>query len=195
MGNVCLRVFAPGSLLAVTPRPRPLAALLLTVALGVTLSGCGVADSLLGDAPEAAPRDEPDGEITASAEADVFSLKVGDCLDYLALSETTTEFSSLPAVPCDQQHDSEIYAETALTEEQYEADLALAGDTETPTYADTFCHDAFAGFVGTTYEESTLDYTYLSPTPESWAQGDDLVQCIVVHLEGGLTGTMQNSAL
>lgn len=177
---------------------RPRAAIALAVALTVTLTGCGaVVDAVLGDSPEAAQRDEPGGEITASAEADVFSLQVGDCLNYLAESEETTEFASLPTVPCAEQHDAEIYAETTLTQEQHESDLALAQDAEaeTPTYADQFCYDAFAGFVGTAYEDSTLDYTYLSPTPESWSQGDDVVQCLVVHLEGGLTGTMRDSAL
>ncbi|MCC2336186.1 septum formation family protein [Cellulomonas wangsupingiae] len=178
-----------------TPR-RLLSVSAVAVALAATLTGCGsVLDSVLGDQPEAAQRDEPGGEITASAEADVFSLQVGDCLNYLALSEESTEFSSLPTVPCAEQHDAEIYAETNLTKEQYEADLALADDTETPTHADQFCYDAFSGFVGTSYEESTLDYTYLSPTPEGWAGGDDVVQCLVLHLEGGLTGSMQGTGL
>ncbi|UZN02715.1 septum formation family protein [Cellulomonas sp. S1-8] len=173
---------------------RLLAAPVLAVALAATLTGCG---SLFGGDAEPAQRDEPGGEITASADADVFSLQVGDCLDYLALSEDTTEFSSLPTIPCADPHDSEIYAETTLTEEQFQADLALteAGDTETPTTADQFCYDAFAPFVGATYEDSVLDYTYLSPTEESWAQGDDVVQCLVVHPDGGVTGTLKDAAI
>lgn len=175
---------------------RLLAAPVLAVALAATLTGCGsVLDAVLGDTPEPAQRDEPGGAITASADADVFSLQVGDCLNYLASSEESSEFSELPTIPCDQQHDAEIYSETTLTEEQFRADLALAGDTETPTTADTFCLDGFAAFVGKSYDESTLDYTYLMPTEESWEQGDDVVQCLVVHLDGGLTGTMQGSAL
>lgn len=175
---------------------RLLAAPALAVTLAATLTGCGsILDSVLGDAPEPAQRDEPGGEITASAQADVFSLQVGDCLNYAAQSEETSEFSSLPTVPCAEQHDTEIYAETTLTEEQYQEALTTPAEGADPTFADQFCYDAFAPFVGTSYEESALDYTFLSPTAESWEQGDDVLQCLVVHLEGGLTGTMRDSAL
>lgn len=182
-----------------TSRSRRLTAVPALTALTLTLAltGCSSVLDVLDDSPEAAQRDEPGGEITASADADVFSLQVGDCLNYVALSETTTEFASLPTVPCAEQHDAEIYAETTLTQDQHEADLALAEnpEAETPTYAEQYCYDAFAGFVGTPYEESALDFSYLSPTAESWDQGDDVLQCIVVHLDGGLTGTMRDSAL
>ncbi|MBO3088096.1 septum formation family protein [Cellulomonas dongxiuzhuiae] len=175
---------------------RFLTAPVLAVALAAALTGCGVLDSVLGDSPEPAQRDEPGGEITASAEADVFSLQLGDCFDYAALSEAT-EISSVSTIPCGDPHDAEIYAETTLTEEQFQSDLALttAGDTETPTVADQFCYDAFAGFVGKAYEESTLDYTLFSPSEEGWEQGDDVVQCIVLHPDGGFTGSMRDSTL
>lgn len=175
---------------------RLLAAPVLALSLAATLTGCSsVLDSVLGDTAEPAQRDEPGGEITASAQADVFTLQVGDCLDYASQSAESTEFTSLPTIPCDQQHDTEIYAETTLTEEQYKEALAASTDTETLTFADQFCYDAFAPFVGTSYEESALEFTLLSPTDESWAQGDDVLQCLVVHLDGGLTGTMRGSAL
>ncbi|MBO9569137.1 MAG: septum formation family protein [Cellulomonas iranensis] len=159
---------------------------LAVVALAVTLTGCGsILDAVTGDSAPEAQRDQPGGEITASADADVFSLQVGDCLNYLDSSDAT-EFSSLPATPCAEQHDAEIYAETKLTDEQYEA-----GDE----FYTQYCEGEFAGFVGTEYLESALDYTLLYPTPESWSAGDDVLQCIVVHLDGGLTGTMRDSGL
>jgi Septum formation len=172
-----------------------LTAPVLALALAAALTGCSALDSALGGTEEA-QRDEPGGEITEAAEADAFSLQVGDCIDYAALSEAT-EFDSVRTVPCADPHDAEIYAETTLTEEQFQADLALreAADTETPSVAETFCYDAFAGFVGTSYEESTLDFVPFTPTEESWEQGDDVVQCLVTHPEGGFTGSMQNSAL
>ncbi|ADG75898.1 conserved hypothetical protein [Cellulomonas flavigena DSM 20109] len=173
---------------------RILTAPVLAVALAASLSSCSALDSVLGNAPDAV-RDE-EGQITEAAEADVFSLKLGDCFDYAAVA-SATEISSVSTIPCAEAHDAEIFAETTLTEEQFKADLELtnAGDTETPTFADEFCYQQFTTFVGKSYEESTLDYTLFSPSEEGWAQGDDVVQCIVIHPDGGFTGSMKDSAL
>ena len=166
----------------------------VAVALAATLSSCSAIDSILGNAPDAV-RDET-GAIAEAAEADVFSLALGDCFDYAAVA-SATEISSVSTIPCAEPHDAEIFAETNLTEEQFEADLELAnsGDMETPSFADEFCYQQFSTFVGTSYEESTLDYTLFSPSEEGWAQGDDVVQCILVHPDGGFTGSMKDSGL
>ncbi|MBD7917937.1 septum formation family protein [Cellulomonas sp. Sa3CUA2] len=179
-----------------TRSSRFLTAPVLAVTLAAALTGCGALDSVLGDGAAPAQRDEPGGEITASAEADVFSLQLGDCFDYAALSEATS-ISSVSTIPCGDPHDAEIYAETTLTEEQFRSDLALteAGDTTSPTVAEQFCYDAFAGFVGTSYEESLLDYTLFSPSEEGWEQGDDVVQCILLHPDADFTGSMRDSVL
>jgi hypothetical protein len=136
--------------------------------------------------PDDARRDEATGEITASAEADVFSLQVGDCLDLAAAASTTGEVESLPTVPCTDPHDGEVYAETDLTGDTYPADLE--------TQAQEFCYAAFAPFVGLSYEESTIDFTTLSPTSTSWDQGDRGVQCILQTTDGQVTGTLEGAA-
>lgn len=166
---------------------RSLLAPVAAVALALTLTGCGsILDAVMGETPDAAQRDEPGGEITAAADADVFSLQVGDCLDYLTESEDTTEFSSLPTIPCAEEHDSEIFAEATLTDEQF---------AQGEDFFDTWCYDQFEGFVGTVYEDSALYYSYLSPTTEGWDAGDDVLQCLVVHPDGGVTGTLRDSKL
>jgi hypothetical protein len=139
------------------------------------LSACG---------PEAAQRDESSGEITASADADVFTLEVGDCLDMEAAA--ATEVETLPTVPCGDPHDSEVYAETDLTGEEIPADL--------DDQAGTFCYDAFEPFIGMAYEESTLDFSYLAPTAGSWDQGDRSVQCVLQSPEP-VTGTLEGAAV
>ncbi|MEV7973944.1 septum formation family protein [Cellulomonas sp. NPDC089187] len=145
----------------------------------LTLSGCS------NSAPEA-QRDESSGEITASAEADVFSIAVGDCLD-LSSSTMATEVSSLPTVPCSDAHDSEVYAETSLEGEEYPTDL--------DDQAGQFCYDQFSTFVGKAYEESTLDFQYLTPTQDGWENGNDRsVQCILMSPEP-VTETLEGSAL
>lgn len=149
----------------------------LTVA-ALTLAGCSTAP--------AAQRDESTGEITASAEADVFTIAVGDCLD-LSSSEMSEEVSSLPTVPCADEHDSEVYAETSLPDGEYPADLE--------DQAAQFCYDQFAPFVGLSYEESTLDVQPMTPTQYGWEEGDDrVIQCILLSPER-VTGTLAGSAL
>ncbi|MFS0703164.1 septum formation family protein [Cellulomonas sp. 179-A 9B4 NHS] len=159
---------------------------LATLVAAVTLSGCGaIADAVLGENPPPAQRSEPGGEVTASADADVFTLQVGDCLNYMQ-DEGSSEISSLPTVPCSEPHDAEIYAETTVTEEQF----ATVDDV-----ADQYCYDQFAGYVGAAYEDSALYYSTLVPTPDGFAAGDDVVQCVVVQETGGLTATVQGTGL
>lgn len=163
---------------------RSLTAPLAAVALAAALTGCSALDSLGGGA-EPAQRDEPGGEITASAEADVFSLQLGDCLDYAGLSEMD-QVESVPTIPCGDPHDAEIYAETTITEDQL-------ADVE--TIADTFCRDSFTTFIGKTFDESLLGLNYLYPDELTFAEGDDVIQCIVQHPDGGVTGTLKDSAI
>ncbi|WP_136518048.1 septum formation family protein [Cellulomonas telluris] len=159
---------------------------LTVLAAAVALSGCGtVLDAVVGDDAPPAPRAEPGGEVTASAEADVFTLQVGDCLNYMDQSEAD-QISSLPTVPCSEPHDSEIYAEMTITEDQLPT---------VETLADAFCLEQFTTFVGMSYDESALYYSYLVPSELSFDQGDDVVQCLVVQQEGGVTGTLKDAGI
>jgi len=155
-------------------------ALLIMALAGI--SGCGILD----DTAEPAVRDES-GEITESSEADVFSLKVGDCLNQTATAEVT-EVSSVPTVPCAEPHDSEAYAATDLPEGDFPGDAAV---TES---ADTFCYDEFATFIGLSYDESALDLASFYPTQESWAEGDREIMCFVSSPDGQVTGTLAAAA-
>ncbi|WP_456786802.1 septum formation family protein [Cellulomonas sp. P5_C5] len=160
---------------------RVAAPVLLAAALA-GVSGCSVLDQ--ADPPV---RDETSGEITESSEADVFSLKVGDCLNQAA-SEEETEVSSVPTVPCAEPHDSEAYAATDLPEGDY------PGDASVTESADTYCYDEFATFIGLSYDESALDLASFYPTQESWAGGDREIMCFVSSPDGQVTGTLAAAA-
>ncbi|QCB92570.1 septum formation family protein [Cellulomonas shaoxiangyii] len=154
---------------------------LLPVALlaaAAALAGCS-------ETPPPAPRAEPGGEVTASAQADVFTLQIGDCLNYMQ-DEGSTEITSLPTVPCDEPHDSEIYAETTITEDQLPTVEEIA---------EAYCLEQFTTFIGKSFEESSLYYSYLVPTELSFEQGDDVVQCLVVQQEGGLTASLEGAGI
>ena len=149
------------------------------VALG--LSACAA----LGGGADDAKRDEASGQVTESAAASVFSLQVGDCIDIPDAAQLLVD--RLDTLPCDQPHDAEIYAEQTLTEPPEQTAL--------DSMANDFCLAEFEPFVGLPYEESVLEVTFLYPTDDSWAQGDDVLQCVVRHPTDSVTASLRGSAV
>lgn len=103
------------------------------------------------------------------AENDTFALPVGTCLDELA----TTYITSDNVLDCAQPHNFEIFSSFLVD------DGAFPGESVFEDQAYEKCDAAFAAFVGIPYADSTLDYTYLSPTKETWAQGDREILCMI----------------
>ncbi|MDQ7992719.1 MAG: septum formation family protein [Propionicimonas sp.] len=165
------------------PRPARLAAALAAAVLIPVLTGCGVLSSLTGDAP----RDDS-GQVTSTADADAFKLRVGDCIS--DMESLSGEFESAPVAPCDTPHQGEIYAEQKLT------DPDLSRPAGVPERADDFCGDSLNDFLGgePTAEHETLELASLFPTDESWVLGDRTIQCVVYDPAGGLTGSLRDSA-
>ncbi len=161
---------------------RPLIASALATGLIATVaSGCG-----LFGAEE--PKRDASGTITESADADVFALKVGDCVDSAKLGgEEATEISSVGTVPCGQPHDGEVFAETTMATGDFPGDAA-AGDQ-----ANEYCKQQFESFIGVAFDDSVLDLVPMFPTSESWTYNDDrVIQCVVIASENR-TGTMKDS--
>lgn len=103
------------------------------------------------------------------AENDTFALPVGTCLDELA----TTYITSDNVLDCAQPHNFEIFRSFLVD------DGAFPGESVFEEQAYEKCDAAFADFVGLPYADSTLEYTYLSPTKETWAQGDREILCMI----------------
>lgn len=151
---------------------RRLAALATVSLAAIALTGC----SLLTEALN-------------GGESDVFTIKVGDCLNDDA---SGGEISTVPVVDCDEPHDTEIYASILMDGDEY------PGESETVDFADEACYNEFEDFVGTSYEESLYSYATLYPTAESWENfGDREVLCRIAladengnieKVEGSLKG-------
>lgn len=160
------------------------------VAVRAAVIGFGAAAVLALGAcsdPEEPTRDDS-GEITeANENADVFALKVGDCLAQSDELNEADEVSSVPVVPCTEEHDGQVYAAVEAPEGDF------PGTTELQTDAEEFCVPEFETFVGVTYEESVLDYYPFYPTTASWDQGDREIQCVVFDPEGPVTGALENA--
>jgi hypothetical protein len=156
------------------------------VAAALALSGC----SMFGgaDDPE---RDGDTGEITeAEDQADVFALRVGDCLNVADMGgEAEQGVATVAARPCGEAHDAEVYASTTMTDESF------PGDQAAKDQAGEYCLGEFANFIGLTYDQSGLDVRYLAPTQETWEGIDDReILCIVTDPAGGLTATLAGAA-
>lgn len=135
---------------------------LLTVgAAGFLLAGC----SLLGNVTNGGTG----GDTGTDEGQDVFSIKVGDCLND---ADVTGEVSAVPIVDCSEPHDSEAFYAEDL------ADGDFPGSDEINAQADAMCNQPFIDFVGKSYEESAYDYTWYSPTEQSWGSGDREILCV-----------------
>ncbi|HEY9307411.1 MAG TPA: septum formation family protein [Microbacterium sp.] len=159
----------------------------VVVAAAVSLSGCSIIDQFL---PSSQPvRDAETGEVTEQVDnADVFAIRVGDCLN-TADMDTTEEVSDVPVVPCDEPHDDEVFYSYSLADGEYPGEDAIIAD------ADTTCIAEFGTFIGLAYESSTLDYWPMYPTTGSWESGDREVLCIAWDPSGAkLTGTLAGAA-
>lgn len=131
-----------------------------------------------------AQRDDAGAIIEAGSE-DVFALQVGDCFDDPA---EFGEIANVDAVPCAQPHDNEIYHTFDLPDGDF------PGDTAIDDAAFSNCLPAFESYVGTTYESSSLDISYLSPTLDSWDAGDREIACLLYDLNlEKLTGSMEGA--
>jgi len=148
------------------------------------LSGCSVLENVF---PAQAERDAETQEIAEAGQQDVFEVAVGDCFNNEGevAADETGEVSDIPAVPCAEPHDNEIFHLFDLAGDEFPVDV--------DTLADDGCYAQFATFVGLEYEASTLDYFPIMPTAETWSQGDREVICSV-FAETQTTGTLAGAA-
>jgi hypothetical protein len=127
------------------------------------------------------------GAIVGEGIVDAFEVKVGDCFDD---TDSSGEVSSLPGVPCTDNHDNEAFAVIDLTLESYPGSEAMAD------IAYDSCMQRFEAFVGLDYESSTLDIYTMFPTNLSWNQNDREVVCAVYDMDHSkLSGSVQGLAI
>lgn len=155
---------------------RTLAVLTLGAA-SLALAGC----SLLGGITNPGT-DTPTGEGDST---DVFTIKVGDCLNDGGTEGTVSE---VPVVDCAEPHDSEAYASIIMEDGDFPGDTAV----EDKAIAD--CTTEFESFVGLAYDASTLSFAYYYPTSESWDQGDREILCLITDPAGKITGSLKGAA-
>ena len=101
----------------------------------------------------------------------------------------STMVSEIPVVPCSDPHDYEVYHEVEMPAGDFPGDEAIT------TQAEADCTAQFATFIGLPYDQSSLYFSYLTPTQQSWDDaGDRLIQCIVTDQATQTTGTLAGAA-
>jgi hypothetical protein len=130
-------------------------------------------------------RDDATQEFVDEGNADVMTLRVGDCFDNI----DATEISQVPVVPCADAHDNEVFHAFALEGDEWPGDAAVQEE------ALAACDPAFEDFVGVAYDESTLDWSLIFPTEASWNEFDDReVQCVLFDPAGQVEGSLAGAA-
>ncbi|MCS5719037.1 septum formation family protein [Herbiconiux sp. CPCC 205763] len=168
-------------------------ALTASIGLALVLTGCA-GDQVPSGAPvdpttvTVAPTPTPTTHASTAPSADpkqtdVFTLKVGDCLNDI----DEMLISDVPLVDCAAPHDLEIFDEFTVTDASWDP-VSLAQE------ADSGCTDRFAAFIGLPYDDSTLDVTSYKPTATSWITGDRLISCMVGDSSAPTVGTLRGAA-
>lgn len=125
-----------------------------------------------------------------------FELKSGSCV--VPPDEVEAELAELQVVPCEQPHTQETYAVLPYsggTEQSRAARAPYPGDAALKTFADGACAEAYEGYVGTAYSDSSLFFTYLLPSPRSWQANDRKVVCLITTTGDRLTSSVKGSKL
>ena len=142
------------------------------VALIVVLAGCATAPGPRG----------PEGQVTARATVDTYSLRVGDCTGPIPAGSA----DRFTLIPCGDKHNWEAFARMTLNDDAY------PGAKTVSERAGAFCEDAFAAFVGVKRSKSAYELTSLQPTQATWDNfGDREILCLAGRSTGTVTGSLE----
>lgn len=111
------------------------------------------------------------------------NLKVGECIQEFKEEQVM----DVERVECSESHVYEVYAEKTLPDGDFPAPRAIDEESQ------TFCAQEFATFTGLPYEESTLEFVRLTPSAETWAEGDRLITCLIQDPAGPVTSSLKDA--
>ena len=118
--------------------------------------------------------------------ASVMHMSVGQCIQ----KPESEQVSTVETVDCSKPHDAEVFFLHKAEGDDYPPPESLSSTAE------QVCIGAFQGYVGKSYEESSLDATWFLPTSRSWSQNDHEIICLITDMRGGkLNQSAKNSGL
>ncbi|UUU24708.1 DUF4190 domain-containing protein [Streptomyces sp. DSM 40750] len=133
-------------------------------------------------------RDAWDGfRDAANGVGTTFSVNKGECFDTPSGSLEGYAYD-VDIVPCDGEHDAEVFANFPMPDGDYPGDDAVTGVADEKCYArsESYAMDTWA-------LPDDVDVYYFTPTRESWRSGDREITCMFgnVDAEGTLKGSLR----
>jgi hypothetical protein len=124
------------------------------------------------------------GFLLSQGQRDLQNLAPGDCFD-TADADTITE---IDAGPCNEPHEYEAFHVTTVAGETFPSDAQFEEAFTSQ------CLPAFESYVGVSYQDSQIFATMITPSEESWGDGDRSVVCILYE-DGNpeLTASLRNA--
>lgn len=114
---------------------------------------------------------------SAGEETSVFDLEVGDCF-----TASGDEVETVTVVDCDESH---VYEAFAIFDHEAGDGEPYPGDQELLEYADAACQSPFEDYVGIEYQSSIYWITSVTPSEETWSDGDREIVCTLKLGEEG----------
>lgn len=111
------------------------------------------------------------------------NVAAGDCLaDFFATNENgEAEIFLVKTTDCANLHALEMYATTGSA---YVGLTEFPGQDEAFVIGQSYCLEEYERFTGVPAEASPYEMWSLVPIPQSWAQGDRTVQCLIGSYDG-----------
>ena len=125
-----------------------------------------------------------DGALQGAGTLNLDDLRAGDCFN----SGDETEIADVDGVPCGEPHEYQVFAVG-----RHES-ASLPSDAEMETVFRSVCEGPFGTFVGEPYATSALWATMITPSQESWDDGDRTYICVLYDPEdAALTESMEGA--
>jgi hypothetical protein len=147
----------------------------------------GVGDALFGGSASSTPTpaNTPAPTPAAGSVISFDEMAAGDCI----VLPTESEFSEVRRVPCDTPHGGEIFLVADHPGGAYPTDDAFG------EYVATICGPAFESWTGSAYEDQdVLDYSWFTPTEQSWTDGYRSFECYLAPADGSLSDRSYRAA-
>ena len=126
-----------------------------------------------------------DGSLTSAGNVGVDDLRVGDCFN----TGDAVEISDVDGVPCSQPHEYEVFAVAT-----HEGDGTFPSDAELEGIFSLICEQPFEDYVGVPYASSVIWGTMISPSEESFSDGDREYICVLYDQDNAaLTTSLRNA--